>query len=58
MTFTLTLILKVILDIPKLLTNAKRVLDITKLLRNVDRLEKKKFTCELFDYLHVHGSGT
>ena len=39
-TFTLTLILKVILDIPKLLTNAKKVLDITKLLRNVDRLEK------------------
>ena len=33
----------------------QRVLDITKLLRNVDRLEKWKFICELFDYLYVLG---
>ena len=24
-------------------------------MRNTDRLEKQKFTCELFDYLSVHG---
>ena len=29
-----------------------------KLLRNMERLEKIKFTCELFDYLHVYGSWT
>ena len=48
-TFNLALILQVgILDISKLLRNV--------LLRNAERLEKKKkITCELFDYLHVHG---
>ena len=30
-----------------------RTLDITKLLRNMERFEKQKFTCELFDYLHL-----
>ena len=30
-------------------------LDITQVLRNMERLEKWKFTCELFGYLHVHG---
>ena len=29
-------------------------LDITKVLKNAERLEKQKFTYELFDYLHVH----
>ena len=42
-TFNLTLILKV------------RMLDIPKLWRNTGRFEKK-FTYELFNYLHVHGS--
>ena len=47
-TFNLALILQVgILDISKLLRNV--------LLRNAERLEKKKITCVLFDYLHVHG---
>ena len=52
-TFSLTLMLKVrIPDIPKLLRNAKGYI-LDKLLRNMMRLEKK-FTHELFDYLHVH----
>ena len=31
---------------------------ITKLSRKAGRLEKQKFTCELFDYLHVDRSWT
>ena len=55
-TFSCALIIKVrVLDIPKLSRNVKGyILDIAKLLRNAERIEKQKFTCELFDYLHVH----